>query len=362
VRVVQQLASIVSDLEIQQTQKPAEVPYWKDAEYETLVSADKLSACAKNPWQVNLQGILSSFLHKMATYQFVNLRVGGRVLYSASYLLRRKSDVVICDSQETQGELEEIQNSITDDIPYDDMPADDANFFEDISAKPHAPVEHFIYAHANIAMLRKMSANGTLSEFVSSAFDGSGLVQAETPCEYIVGDSPLDRAAVTNLISLADVDFRKQGAPVLASVQRVFYKKIQLGALADALTQVMARRARQDLEPRHPDELPVLPENFFERAQEERAQGEQLMTQLQETIMTQFEASQQPVPFLQLIADPTRKCVVRVLLALLHLCNQKRAEMWQKTGADDGSEDASLSGTNIFLAPYGQFAADREAN
>ncbi|HMF30755.1 MAG TPA: hypothetical protein VKK79_05040, partial [Candidatus Lokiarchaeia archaeon] len=108
------MVSIVSDIEVQQTQKPAEVAYWKDAEYEALVSSDKLSACAKNPWQINLQGILSSFLHKMADYQFVNLRVGGRVLYSASYLLRRKSDVVIFNSQETQGQLEEIQNSIAD--------------------------------------------------------------------------------------------------------------------------------------------------------------------------------------------------------------------------------------------------------
>ncbi len=319
----------MNDRDGQQTQKPPETAFWLDHEYEPLINTDKLSAAANDPWQVNLQGVLSSFLRKMADYQFCNLRVGGRVLYSASYLLRRKSDVVILDSGSTQELIEQAQTIDTDQ--------QDPDIYNcELAGGQEQKLDNL-----ECGMEPGLEIPPELGEIALGA-----VMNPENPS--VTG------ANTPQPISLAQIDFHKKGAPTLKEMQRAYFKKIPLGDLANALTQVLKKRAIKPREPRRETELPVLPENFFERAQEERANGERLQKQIEGTIFQLYEARQQPIAFVELIIHPDRKGIVRTLLSILQLSTKKSIEIWQATSETEAdSEDQS--GINIYLTPYGQF-------
>ncbi len=323
------LTGIINVDDNQRSQKPPETAFWLDQEYETLMDSAKLSAVASDPWQVNLQGVLSSFLRKMSDYQFCNLRVGGRVLYSASYLLRRKSDVVIFDSGSTQDFIENAQTS---------EPAHDDSHL----GPGQEQVEPDLGSEAGPEL------NAGFTELPGNPTQDLG-------CPNSGGSNP------PNLIPLDKIDFHKRGAPTLKGIQRLYYKKIQLQDLAGALSQALNRRNMKPRESRHDTELPALPENFFERAQEERANGERLQKQVEDTIYQMFEERQHPVAFVEVIVHPDRKGIVRTLMSILHLCNKKRIEIWQATGESD-TEPEDQSGINIHLAPYGKFRDPHEDN
>ncbi len=321
---------IINDRDGQQTQKPPETAFWLDHEYEPLVNTDKLSAAADDPWQVNLQGVLSSFLRKMVDYQFCNLRVGGRVLYSASYLLRRKSDVVILDSGSTQELIQHAQTSDSDQLGSDAFNCETTEGQESNQDNLESGMETGLEMPTELGEL-------TLDAVINP--ENSPITSGNTPAP----------------ISLAQIDYHKRGAPTLKEMQRAYFKKIPLGDLANALTQVLKKRA---IRPRESNKretaLPVLPENFFERAQEERANGERLQKQIEGTIYQLFEARQQPIAFVELIIHPDRKGIVRTLLSILQLSTKKSIEIWQPTGHTDADPE-DQTGINIYLAPYGQY-------
>lgn len=145
------------------------------------------------------------------------------------------------------------------------------------------------------------------------------------------------------------------GKPVLKSPRAFPYRKVTLAELGKALREVVTAQEETRVEQARttaraadpgPVELPVLPENFLQKAEEERARTEAL----QQTLFARVQelAVEEPVSFLDLVTDATAMGVVRAVLALLYLCNQKKVDLYQ-----DASPDTPNA--TVYVAPAGRF-------
>ncbi|MHA1409743.1 MAG: hypothetical protein ACTSQY_05475 [Candidatus Odinarchaeia archaeon] len=84
-----------------------EEPFWMQPPWVMLTDIIKLRKLS--PWNVEVDYILRSFLEKMLTADLINFRVSGLALFSASFLHRLKTELILKDDEksELEGEVEE---------------------------------------------------------------------------------------------------------------------------------------------------------------------------------------------------------------------------------------------------------------
>ncbi len=318
----------------------ADPDFWREKEFKPFISTQNLDKKIKDdPWGLKIRSTLVNYLRKVNQYQLYNFKVHGRILYSASYLLRVQSNYVIEESRETQDEiaqaevqdLKEISEPLDDD--YGDPEADNWSGNEFFKIDPEMSSEMGVGSEENC--------------LVSDFFD---LVEL---CNLPFGmdKNRIDRVE-SNATAIQEIliETSSDGEPFLASPKRLPYQKVTFSELAQALNDVL-QKSRNSLRAEHSKpkisrELPVLPANFLQKAEEERAKNEHMRKRVFERIC---ELSQEePVLFLNLIPEPTPLGIVRTLLSILHLTNKKKIDLFQ-----DPTSDGSVKG--ILIAPAGKF-------
>ncbi|MHA1744856.1 MAG: hypothetical protein ACTSWW_02585 [Promethearchaeota archaeon] len=304
-----------------------------------LITDTELTRIKKNPWEINLTATLQAFHKRIYQNSEIKFRIGGRVISSASQIVRAKAKFVIQESQDTQDEL--AINEV------DEFPDDDENYDTDYDQDGEGGTHQFGTMNSILSGLTRRKANLSPEERDHNATEE---IRAYTALRDAVlsQDVPTDRFFSVN----------REGQHFLASPIREVFRKIDFGDLNNALLQTLKRQLRQPsrrMQDPFKKHIPkILADNILAKAKEDRARVEEQIEKMHQRIITLF-TNDQPVPFLTLIITADPDGIVRTLLYLLQLVNRKKVELWQKIpDTDEATDDSALevdTGLDIFVTP-----------
>ncbi len=323
--------SHISAQMISEVQKKTFLCSQEPADLNCLIKTDRLNDIIKNdPWKISIQQTLANFQKRMYSNSEMKFRIGGRIIHSASQIVRAKSNLVIQESHDTQDELliKEVDEEIFEDF-------DDSD--EGIMNDPNIDSLNQI--------LGVIGANQSLSDNSTIFFDDDQIKN------YVLErDAEVDATISPHAYYSVDRDGRR----FLASPVRKIFRKIELGDLGKALIKTLnyqLRSPRKNHSKLNSKCLAskILNENLLKKAEEERALVELQITRMHDHILNLYSPGE-PIAFLKLIINPDPDGIVRTLLYLLQLVNRKFVELWQKVDEEDNKEENNV-GLNIFVAP-----------
>ncbi|WP_371804249.1 hypothetical protein [Candidatus Lokiarchaeum ossiferum] len=302
------------------------------ADLNCLVQADNLKDILKtNPWKISITQTLDNFQKHMYSNSEMKFRIGGRIIHSASQIVRAKSNLVIHESHETQDQLliNEVNEDELEDMEDDYCDNDDSN--------------------KGLNSLNQIL--GAFGQNQSLTDDTALLYDDETLRNYILErDSEVNATISTH--SYYSVD--KNGQRFLASPVRKVFRKIELGDLGKALIKTLnyqlrsPRKASRKMDSKNLASS-ILNDNLLKKAEEERALVELQISRMNDRIFQLYQ-NNEPISFLSLIISPDPDGIVRTLLYLLQLVNRKKVELWQKIDDEEKNPDTNI-GLDIFVTP-----------
>ena len=317
---------------LSEVQNPSFLNKQEPADLNCLVKEENLKDILKNnPWKISIKQTLANFQKHMYSNSEMKFRIGGRIIHSASQIVRAKSNLVIQDSHETQDQLliNEVNEDELEDIDEDF--GDSNNDNQGINS-----INQILGALGN---------NQSLADSTASLYDD------ETIRNYILErDSEVN--ATISPHSYYSID--RNGQRFLASPVRKVFRKIELGDLGKALIKTLnyqlrsPRKSHKKLDSKNLASS-ILNENLLKKAEEERALVELQISRMNDRIFQLYQNSE-PISFLSLIISPDPDGIVRTLLYLLQLVNRKQVELWQKIDEEEKKSDANI-GLDIFVTP-----------
>ena len=321
----------------------------KQISLNALITDTELARIKKNPWEINLTATLQAFHKRIYQNSEIKFRIGGRVISSASQIVRAKAKFVIQESQETQDEL--AINEV------DEFPGDDENYDADYDQDGEGGMHPFGTMNSILSGLTAGKAGHSPEERNRNT---SEEIRAYTELRdaELAQDVPTDRFFSVN----------REGQHFLASPIREVFRKIDFGDLNNALLQTLKRQLRQPsrrIQDPFKKRIPkILADNILARAKEDRARVEEQIKKMHQRITSLFK-DDQPIPFLTLILTPDPDGIVRTLLYLLQLVNRKKVELWQKLPDTDDSTGGSAvitdTGLDIFVTPTSASATPKKS-
>ncbi|MHA1777808.1 MAG: hypothetical protein DRO88_12060 [Promethearchaeia archaeon] len=309
----------------------------KAADLGILIDSDEFSKLLKqNPWQIDVKSTLEKIQKRLYSNSEIQLRIGGRVLYSTSRLINVKSTSILHDSQNTQDFLEEIE------VLEDEFQNNDEDFEDDDS-------------FAN----RKISMQSILGKSQKrQAFDNNTEIVDDAQLSQYLQERNAMLAQMTSINRFFNQD--RDGNRYLSSPLRKVYRKVNFSELGSALiktfkTQIRTPSKTLKFSPltKSPDN--VLHANLLKKAEEKRVYVEEQISDLYQKIKECYKPNC-PVSFLSLIISPEPEGIVQTVLYLLQLINRKKIEIWQEITEIEKNKSESFteiddSGLNIFVTP-----------
>ncbi|MHA1733466.1 MAG: hypothetical protein ACTSU5_16075 [Promethearchaeota archaeon] len=333
-------------------QLPPEKALWLEGEFKPFINPGQLEKRVKrDPWALQIRSTLANYLRLVNRYEYFNFKVHGRMLLSASQILRVQSNHVVQASAAAQEDIIQFESEGTlaggfdefDSDPREGGPSlDEAGFNRGFELEPDDysfPGESWDHPGAG---KDSSSRDSVFSNFFALVDSGAESNATLTPAGNA---GPLGSASVLN-------GGKPRATRCLAQPRRLPYRKITFAELATALKDVLVRTSRKrpgGTSRKFSKEFPVLPTNLLQKAEEERARNEHLRKRIYERIVEL--SGDAPVSFLDLVVEPTPLGIVRTLLSILHLVNRKKIDLFQEQG--DGGAGSSTGA--VFIAPAGKF-------
>jgi chromatin segregation and condensation protein Rec8/ScpA/Scc1 (kleisin family) len=321
----------------------------KPISLNALITDTELARIKKNPWEINLTATLQAFHKRIYQNSEIKFRIGGRVISSASQIVRAKAKFVIQESQETQDDLHFNE---VDDLPDDD---------------------EYDYSDGDGGMSPQETMSSILSGLTGGKAGHSPEERDHNTTEEIRAYTELrDAELAQDVPTDRFFSVNREGQHFLASPIREVFQKIDFGDLNNALLQTLKRQLRQPsrrMQDPFKKHIPkILADNILAKAKEDRARVEEQIEKMHQRIITLF-TNDQPVPFLTLIITADPDGIVRTLLYLLQLVNRKKVELWQKLPDTDDSTDDSVAnstvitdtGLDIFVTPTSTLATTKKS-
>jgi chromatin segregation and condensation protein Rec8/ScpA/Scc1 (kleisin family) len=315
----------------------------KSAELNLLIDETKLGkVIKKNPWEINIEKTLSNFNKRIYENSEMKFRIGGRIIYSASQIVRAKSNLVIRDSFETQDELN-IREIEVDDTDYDELDNDD--YLDEENCENGVEQE--------LSISNNSQDNGTNSMTSKINLNLQPLNMNKNSVFQLNSETLLEPDYSTYPFFSED----EKGERYLPSPVRSVYQKISIADLGKSLEKTLKYKIlKPDFEKgrkilTRSDALKVLPESIIKKAEQERAKVELQINNMYQKILER-KVDKEPVPFISLLISPNREGIVQTLLYLLHLVNRKKIEIFQKIDFDEEQSPKKSIGIKIFISPY----------
>ncbi len=274
-----------------------------------LINEEKMRKLVeKNPWDVDINQPLDEFLGHVKRSGNVNFRVGGRILHSASHVVRVKSDVMVNDSANVRDTFQACENE-SDQCQEDGS----LNYEEELMNEAFELIEQT-----------------TESENFEHSDNTSATGRKQTnKTKKGLSDEELIKA----------INSREN---ILVPTNRCLYSKIELSELSHSLDLVIKNRLLRDRKNKNKESIEqvsnknmndtpknlVLPTNFIKNKEEARMFMEQMIESTLEKIKSLYQG--EPIPFYRLIDEKTKDGVVHCLIYLLHLGNRRKIDLYQK--------------------------------
>ncbi len=270
----------------------------------------------KNPWDVDISNSLDEFLGHLKRSGDVNFRVGGRILHTASHVVRVKSDVMVNDSANVRDTLQSCENEKEQDGDNENL-----NYQEDYQ-----------------------------QEIMNEAYD---LIENTSDSEDLKKNQKSQNKHKKGLSDEELIDAINVRENILVPTNRCLYSKIELSDLSHSLDLVIKNRLLRERKTKkkeyehdglnshitnEPKNL-VLPTNFIKNKEEARMFMEQMIDSTLEKIKSLYRG--EPIPFYQLVDERTKDGVVHCLIYLLHLGTRKKIDLYQKIIENSDLENQS---------------------
>ncbi|MHA1647193.1 MAG: hypothetical protein ACTSVL_06445 [Promethearchaeota archaeon] len=298
---------------------------------QALLDETEFNKIKQAPWHIDISRTLESFRSRMYPNAEIKFRIGGRIIYSASQIVKIKSNLILKESHETQDQL------LINEVDEEDLLCDDNYYGEEVDSMD--------------SILNSFQSSSLLDE---NKFNQISSAQLK---EY-VQKRDLELMQSTNMDPFYSED--RLGQRFLSAPIRKVYKKIEFGDLGKSLIETfnyqLKRPSKKYRIEKKVNLKGIIPENVLKKAEEERALVELQIRKMLNKINKNFKGDE-PVPFLNLILTPDPDGIVRTLLYLLQLVNRKKIEIWQMIEENEDSEgsptilNSQNAGIDIYITP-----------
>ncbi len=280
----------------------------------------------ENPWDVDVLKSIESFKKKKFPNPEKRFRIGGRMIYSTSKILSAKSDHVLRESHETQNELQIEEVPPEEDVEpgeFDNL-SDEEDDYQDFLQ------DMFVPSHQN--------GEGCENDVYMME---NGLADLE----MAPGEFESQTGVTINEVNPTHSFFKedKEGMRYLSSPVRKVYRKIDFSDLGRALVNTLKHRINKPKKKKKKSSkeisegelaAEILPDTILEKTKDKKAQIEECIENMYSRVISKYNG-ENPIPFVNMIDEPSRKTIVETLLYLLHLTNRKKIQLWQACSPED---------------------------
>jgi len=277
-------------------------------------------AVKQNVWKYELRSILGNFLQDLKELeQTIKFKLSGKILNSSAYALKTKTNIIINNSLETKENIKKIQeiNEIHDSI---------TNYIKDLDGD---------------------------EELFESIVE---------PEEYdLLNEEEKERLNQERIKKILNLEPEKLNKILDGRIDnlnvppKLFYKKIEIKDLTNALTELLNREdcTNKTINSRKKkidkENLSFLPKKFINNTKNKNLDFKIKVKDFYENLKNQYKG--EPIQFLKLIPQATVKDLIDALLCVLYLINQKKIEIWKQSNNLNANFNENNEQNLIFLSP-----------